>query len=113
MRFPRLFSLIVMLYGFLPACGDVSLFFVSNPGVFETVANQGMVIIVVREADKPEEEASSVTVVRGTLPTGMELRAEGTLEGEPTETGLFTFTAEWERLDGIIEEQEIQVTVTD
>ena len=95
------------------ACGDISLFVVSNPGIFETVADQGTVIIVVREADKPAEEATSVTVVSGTVPPGMKLFAEGTLEGEPTQTGLFEFTADWKRVDGVIEEQDIQVTVTD
>lgn len=108
-----LLVLLTLLCWLLPACGDVSLFIVSNPGVFTTTANQGTVILVVREAEKPSDQAISVTVVNGTVPPGLTLFAEGTLEGEPTETGLFEFTAHWDRVDGVIEEQEIHVNVTD
>ena len=85
----------------LTACGDgFTFFFISNPGVFDDVQEKGGVIIAIDSRDDDEEDPLTVTVLDGEIPPGMMLHVEGTLEGNPEESGVFEFSAEWEYADG-------------
>ena len=95
----------------LTACGEVSFFFFWNTGNLGGTPNAGAGIFVIGTPVDDPEEVSDIQIVSGSIPQGMKLMEDGTIQGIPTETGFFAITQEVHRLDGSVQERFFEAEI--
>jgi hypothetical protein len=97
-----LFALVTLL-----GCGDFVFFVSFNAGPIDP---NGLVVVIGTVQDPPP---AAVSVVEGTIPRGMQLMPDGTVQGIPEERGVFEFTLEFTHQDGSIELQPFTVELNE
>jgi hypothetical protein len=99
-----------MLASGLTACGmDIGFFF----HFVNTAVTGTTVAIFLHGREDDDSSINGAAIISGTIPQGMELTTEGTIEGTPTEAGYHEFTVEWQYEDGTTHQEAYAIEVKD